>query len=123
MRLFIAIFLLMFAFISSFDADAASSVEARKNIDALPQSTSIDTSKLTNEKYNSGERPWLVENISGDILAKDIYRAILIPSRKVLHVEYVEGRNQELEVLVDGVTLMTVKGPCKITKNDILCPE
>ena len=123
MRLFIAIFLTVFAFASSMDVDAASSVETRQNIDALPQSTSIDTSKLTNEKYNAGERPWLVENSSGDVIAKDIYRAILIPNRKVLHVEYVEFQNQTMEVLVDSVTLMTVKGPCKITKNDILCPE
>ena len=123
MRLFIAIFLTVFAFASSMDVGAASSVETRQNIDALPPSTSIDTSKLTNERYNPGERPWLVENSSGDVIAKDIYRAILIPNRKVLHVEYVDFRNQMMEVLADSVTLMTTKGPCKITKNDILCPE
>ena len=122
MRLFVAIFLVMFSLISSLDANAASA-EERANINSLPKSNSIDPGKLTNEKYNAGTRPWLVEKSSGEILAKDIYRAILIPSRKVLHVEYVEGRNQELEVLVEGVTLMTTKGPCKITKDNIVCPE
>ena len=122
MRLFVAIFLVMFSVISSLDANAASA-EERANINSLPKSNSIDPGKLTNEKYNAGTRPWLVEKSSGEILAKDIYRAILIPSRKVLHVEYVEGRNHELEVLVEGVTLMTTKGPCKITKDNIVCPE
>ena len=122
MRLFVAIFLVMFSLISSLDSNAASA-EERANINSLPKSNSIDQGKLTNEKYNAGTRPWLVEKSSGEILAKDIYRAILIPSRKVLHVEYVEGRNHELEVLVEGVTLMTTKGPCKITKDNIVCPE
>lgn len=122
MRLFVAAFLVMFSLISSLDSNAASS-EEKAGINSLPKSNSIDQSKLSNEKYNPGTRPWLVEKSSGDILAKDIYRAILIPKRKVLHVEYVEGRNQELEVLVENVTLMTTKGPCKITKDDIVCPQ
>lgn len=124
MRLFIIVFMLLFGIASYCDADAGT-VETRAKIDALPKSATVDSNKIANEKYNHGERPWLIEKSSGEMVASDIFRAITIPSQKVLHVEYVEeGYNQSLDILISDCILMTTKGPCNITPvGDIICPE
>ena len=123
MRLFIIVFLLMFGIASYCDADAGT-IDTRRGIDSLPKSDSVDPSAIANEKYNAGEQPWLIEKESGEILAMNIFRAILIPQQKILHVEYTEeGFDQTLDILVRGVILMTPKGPCKITATDISCPN
>lgn len=89
----------------------------------LPPSIS-DLTELKDETYHENYMPWLVDNTTKKIIAKDIFRAIYHPQDRELQVEFMDNNVVVIELYyVKSVTLMTPNGPCLIDDETFTCPE